>query len=99
LILLDEPLTGVDRPTAVAIGDLIDGWKREGRSVMVATHDLESAARDYDLVLALNRHQVAFGPPATVCTEPVLRETFSGHVATLGAGEVVDTSHHHPGAS
>lgn len=99
LILLDEPLTGVDRPTAIAIGELIGAWKREGRSVMVATHDLESAARDYDLVLALNLRQVAFGDPAVVCTEPVLRETFSGHVATLAGGEIVDTSHHHPGAS
>ncbi len=99
LILLDEPLTGVDRPTAGVIAELIGRWRDEGRSVMVATHDLESAARDFDRVLALNRHQVAFGEPADVCTEPVLRETFSGHVASLAGGEIVDTSHHHPGAA
>jgi ABC-type Mn2+/Zn2+ transport system ATPase subunit len=98
LILLDEPLTGVDRPTGRAIDGLIGRWREEGRAVMVATHDLEAAARDFDLVLALNRRMVAFGPAAEVCTEAVLRETFSGHLAKLGA-ELVDTSHRHPGAA
>jgi ABC-type Mn2+/Zn2+ transport system ATPase subunit len=98
LILLDEPLTGVDRPTARVIGELIARWRDEGRAVMVATHDLDSAVRDYDLVIALNKRLIAFGEPAAVCTEPVLRETFSGHVARIGGGDVVDTSHHHPGA-
>jgi ABC-type Mn2+/Zn2+ transport system ATPase subunit len=99
LILLDEPLTGVDRPTADAIRGLIRRWRGEGRAVMVATHDLESAARDYDLVVALNRKLIAAGPPVEVCTEEVLRRTFSGHVAVLGDGEIVDTAHHHHGAS
>jgi len=99
LILLDEPLTGVDRPTATAIGKLIRRWRDEGRTVMVATHDLESAARDYDLVLAINRRAIAFGPAADVCTEATLRETFSGHVVRLHGEDIVDTSHHHHGAS
>jgi ABC-type Mn2+/Zn2+ transport system ATPase subunit len=99
LILLDEPLTGVDAPTAARIGELIAGWRREGRTVMVATHDLESAARDYDLVLALNRRLIAAGPGGEVCTEEILSRTFSGHVARLGEEMLVDTSHHHRGAS
>ena len=36
---------------------------------MVATHDLESAMRDYDLVIALNGRVVAFGPPAEGSTQ------------------------------
>jgi len=99
LILLDEPLTGVDRPTAEVISGTVARWREQGRTVMVATHDLESAMRDYDLVIALNGHVVAFGPPAEACTAEVLRETFSGHVAILDGGEIVDTSHQHPGAS
>lgn len=98
LILLDEPHSGVDRPTAGVIDRLIAEWRDGGAAVMVATHDLEAAARDYDLVVALNRRVVAFGPAAEVCTAEVLRETFSGHVARLDGGELVDTSHHHHGA-
>ena len=99
LILLDEPLSGVDRPTGEAIAELIGRWRDEGRAVMVATHDLEAAARDYDRVVALHRRVVAYGAAAEVCTEEVLRETFSGHVARLGEDEIVDTSHHHHGAA
>jgi manganese/zinc/iron transport system ATP- binding protein len=94
LLLLDEPFTGVDRPTHAALRGLLAGWRDEGRTVVVATHDLERARSDYDLVLCLNRRLVAFGPAAQTCTEAVLAETFEGHV--VRAGElIVDTSHHH----
>jgi manganese/zinc/iron transport system ATP- binding protein len=97
LLLLDEPFTGVDRPTGEAVRELLGRWRAEGRTVVVATHDLESAARDYDLVLCLNRRLVAFGPAADVTTEPVLAETFAGHVVRIGE-LIVDVSHHHHGA-
>jgi manganese/iron transport system ATP-binding protein len=97
VLLLDEPLTGVDAPTAASVRELLDRWRAEGRTIFVATHDLESAARDYDLVLCLNRRVVAFGPARETCTPEVLAETFSGHV--LRVGELVfDLSHHHHGA-
>ena len=97
LLLLDEPFTGVDRPTEDTVRKLIDAWRDEGRTVMVATHDLARAARDYDLVLALNRRVIAFGPAATTCTEDVLAATFAGHVARVG-GLLIETEHRHPGA-
>jgi ABC-type Mn2+/Zn2+ transport system ATPase subunit len=97
LLLLDEPFTGVDRPTEDTVRKLIDAWRDEGRTVMVATHDLARAARDYDLVLALNRRLIAFGPAAETCTEEVLAATFAGHVARVG-GLLIETEHRHPGA-
>jgi ABC-type Mn2+/Zn2+ transport system ATPase subunit len=97
LMLLDEPFTGVDRPTHDALRELLKGWRDAGRTVVVATHDLESAARDYDLVLCLNRRLVAFGPPAETCVEDVLAATFAGHVVRVG-DLVVDVAHHHHGA-
>ena len=97
LLLLDEPFTGVDRPTEDTVRKLIDAWRDEGRTVMVATHDLARASRDYDLVLALNRRVIAFGPAAQTCTEDVLAATFAGHVARVGE-LLIDTEHRHPGA-
>jgi ABC-type Mn2+/Zn2+ transport system ATPase subunit len=97
LLLLDEPFTGVDRPTEDTVRQLIGSWRDEGRTVMVATHDLARAARDYDLVLALNRRLIAFGPAAETCTEDVLAATFAGHVARVG-GLLIETEHRHPGA-
>ena len=97
LLLLDEPFTGVDHPTEDTVRKLIGTWRDEGRTVMVATHDLARAARDYDLVLALNRRVIAFGPAADTCTEDVLAATFAGHVARIG-GLLIETEHRHPGA-
>lgn len=98
VLLLDEPFTGVDAPTRARVRALIDRWRDDGRTVLIATHDLASAARDYDLVICLNRRLVAFGPAAETCTEDVLAETFAGHVVRVG-DLVVDVSHHHHGAS
>ena len=97
LMLLDEPFTGVDAPTGEAIGALMRRWRDQGSTVVVATHDLQSAARDFDLVLCLNRRVVAFGPPAETCTEEILTETFAGRTVKVGA-TLIDVAHHHEGA-
>ena len=97
LLLLDEPFTGLDAPTAGALRERIKSWREEGRTIVVATHDLQSASRDYDLVLCLNSRLVAFGPPADTCTESVLGETFAGRVVRVG-DLLIDTAHHHHGA-
>lgn len=97
VLLLDEPFTGVDAPTRVALHDLLRRWRQEGRTVIVATHDLQSAGRDFDLVACLNRRLVAFGRPAETLSEPVLAETFAGRVLRVGE-LLVDVAHHHHGA-
>jgi ABC-type Mn2+/Zn2+ transport system ATPase subunit len=76
VLLLDEPFTGVDRPTAEVIRALMRRWSSEGRTILVATHDLERAAEDFDMTLALNRHVVAFGPAADLATDEVFHRTF-----------------------
>jgi manganese/zinc/iron transport system ATP- binding protein len=97
VMLLDEPFTGLDAPTRATLMGELAGWRKQGRTVVVATHDLQSASRDFDYVLALNRRLVEFGPAAEVCTEDVLARTFAGHVVRVG-DLIVDTSHHHHGA-
>jgi ABC-type Mn2+/Zn2+ transport system ATPase subunit len=97
LLLLDEPFTGVDAPTREAVHGLLASWHQDGRTVIVATHDLASARREYELVLCLNRRVVALGDPAETLTEPVLAETFAGRVLRVGE-LLVDVAHHHHGA-
>jgi ABC-type Mn2+/Zn2+ transport system ATPase subunit len=97
VLLLDEPFTGVDRPTGDALRALFAHWREQARTIVVATHDLESAARDYDYVLCLNGRRIAFGSPAQTCTEKILAQTFAGHVVRVGE-LIVDTAHHHHGA-
>jgi ABC-type Mn2+/Zn2+ transport system ATPase subunit len=97
ILLLDEPFTGIDAPTHEAIRSLLARWRAAGRTVVIATHDLESARSDYELVACLNERLIAFGPPDVAATEEVLARTFAGRVVRVGS-LLVDVAHHHHGA-
>jgi ABC-type Mn2+/Zn2+ transport system ATPase subunit len=99
LLLLDEPFSGLDDRSAERLMDLIDELARDGRAVMVATHDMEQT-RSWDRVLCLNVRQVAFGPPAVVLTRDVIEQTYGGSIVMLpaegdGAAAGVLPAHHH----
>ena len=99
VLLLDEPLAGVDPASAALIGDVFDELRTGGRTLLVSSHDVESARR-FDLVLCLHRRQVAFGPPAVVLDRATLQATYGREMIVLGGAEparAVTVQHHeHP---
>jgi ABC-type Mn2+/Zn2+ transport system ATPase subunit len=99
VLLLDEPFSGLDDPSSDRLMRLIDDLAREGRGVLVATHDMEQT-RVWDRVLCLNVSQVAFGPPGVVLTREVIERTYGGSIVVLpAAGQApaagVLPAHHH----
>jgi len=86
LVLMDEPLNGLDAPSQEAILSLLEKLRQEKITVMVATHDLGQAASHFDRVMLLNRHIIRFGPPHEVLTSENLLHAYSGH-AQLIKGE------------
>jgi ABC-type Mn2+/Zn2+ transport system ATPase subunit len=101
LLLMDEPFAGVDAASARRVSAIIDRLAEEGCGVMIATHDIDQT-REWDLVLCLNRRQVAFGPPESTLTPHVLEETHGGAIIRLpapAAGEKTQAAvlppHHH----
>jgi energy-coupling factor transport system ATP-binding protein len=65
IALLDEPTRGMDGAASDALRRVLDGLRAEGCSVVVATHDLELAARIADRVVALEDGTVRdLGAPA-----------------------------------
>jgi manganese/iron transport system ATP-binding protein len=68
LLLMDEPLSGLDLPSQEAILTILAGLRRQGITILVATHDLNQAAEHFSQILLLNRRLVAYGPPAEVLT-------------------------------
>ncbi|MCB1270728.1 MAG: metal ABC transporter ATP-binding protein [Microthrixaceae bacterium] len=94
LLLLDEPLTGLDVVSARTISEIMHAEKRTGRTVVFTTHDLGDAGTA-DVVLLLNTDQVAFGPPEDVLAAEPLREAFGGSVLQLDNGSVVLDDPHH----
>ena len=66
LLVLDEPLTGLDLTSAATIDDLIHEQRDDGCTVILTTHDLDEA-RAADWVVLVSGRVVASGPPTTVC--------------------------------
>ena len=67
ILLLDEPLTGIDMTTAQAIDEVIHDEIKEGCSVVLTTHDL-SEAQIADHVILMAGRIVAEGAPEAVLT-------------------------------
>jgi manganese/iron transport system ATP-binding protein len=78
IILLDEPFTGVDVQTETAIVELLRALRREGRLMLVSTHNLGSVPEFCDQVVLVNRTVLACGPTAEVFTEENLTNAFGG---------------------
>lgn len=99
ILLLDEPVTGLDLVSKDVILGVIADEARAGRIVCTSTHDLDEA-RGCDRVVLLATRLVAEGTPGEVLTEANLREAFHGRVLRLPDGQLlVDDAHlHHHGS-
>jgi ABC-type Mn2+/Zn2+ transport system ATPase subunit len=94
VLLLDEPLSGVDGASAAGIERVFGELRDEGRTLLVATHDVHQAA-SWDLVLCVHGRQVAVGKPRETLTPEVLRETYGAELIVLeGGGAAVGVGHH-----
>ncbi|SMC17205.1 biotin transport system ATP-binding protein [Desulfacinum hydrothermale DSM 13146] len=67
VILFDEPFTHLDWPGSRALLDLLLNLRREGRTVVVSTHDVEKVLAHADRVMVLQGGRLADeGPPSEV---------------------------------
>ncbi len=55
LLVLDEPLTGLDAPTILVIQALLRAWADRGRAVLYTSHQLEVVERLCDRVAILHQ--------------------------------------------
>lgn len=93
VVLLDEPLTGLDVKSQAQIGSALEQARAGGRTTIVSTHSF-AEAEQCDLVLLLATKPVAFGPPDEVLTELHLQQAFGGRFVRVGNTLVLDDPHH-----
>jgi zinc/manganese transport system ATP-binding protein len=74
IVLLDEPFASVDATTCDDLLKLVRRWHDEGRTVMVALHDLEQVLAMFPETLLLARRAIAWGETATALTPERLLE-------------------------
>ncbi|HBR68499.1 MAG TPA: manganese ABC transporter ATP-binding protein [Rhodospirillaceae bacterium] len=66
LYLMDEPLSGVDMASEKIIIDILIALKKQGKTILVVHHDLQSVGSFFDEALLLNRTKISEGPIKTV---------------------------------
>ncbi|MEQ9094499.1 MAG: zinc ABC transporter ATP-binding protein AztA [Miltoncostaeaceae bacterium] len=86
VMVLDEPFAGVDARTEAALLDLLCQLRdREGRSVVIVHHDLQTVRSVFDWVLLLNVRAIACGPADEVMSDDNLRRAYAGAETGLAA--------------
>ncbi|MGH2530962.1 MAG: metal ABC transporter ATP-binding protein [Thermomicrobiales bacterium] len=101
LLILDEPTASVDVKTRDDILHLLVELNREGVTIVMTTHELNTVAAHLPRVLCVNGGIVAQGPPPEIFTSPVLSRTFNAemrvvHDPDTGGLLVAEAGRHSP---
>ncbi len=80
LLLLDEPLTGLDSQAQSDIFQLLEDLHQDCVTVLMSLHDLGQASRHFQRILLLKGGLVADGTPAEVLTHDHLTTAYGRHL-------------------
>jgi len=79
VLLLDEPVAGVNPTLTLRILKMIEQLKQEGRTIFLIEHDMEVVMNRCDWILVLHQgRKLAEGPPATVKADAQVVEAYLG---------------------
>lgn len=80
LMLMDEPLTGLDITSQNDIFNVIEKLKSRGVTMMISIHDLKIAASHFPKLMLINHNVKSFGSPQEVCTSQTLLDAYGGQL-------------------
>jgi manganese/zinc/iron transport system ATP- binding protein len=95
--LLDEPFIGVDQDTERIITSTLQELRDSGKTVLVASHDLQTVKGYFDMVCLMNVRLIALGAVDKVLTPENLALTYGAKSSFLSmeqfsANQTVETS-------
>lgn len=93
VLLLDEPISGVDVPNQETILRILSELSRQGKTMLLTTHDLHCNMDYFDALMALNRRLVALGPTQTILTSAVLAATYGAQIILADGSAVALATH------
>lgn len=92
LLVLDEPVQGVDVAGQAALYGLINDIRKQRQcGVLLVSHDLHLVMANTDTVICLNQHVCCHGHPAAVTSDPAYLALFGDAVKP----QVALYTHHH----
>jgi iron complex transport system ATP-binding protein len=94
ILLLDEPMTGLDLPSIQAITEVIDEERLEGCSIVMTTHSL-AEAQTADHVILLSGRVITQGPAEQVLTVDFLTEAYGSSILKVDGEQLFFDDPHH----
>ena len=76
LIVMDEPLAGVDQTSEQIIMNKIKQLQKAGKTIVCVHHDLHTLKKYFDHVIFINKYVIANGKIDDVLTEENIRKTY-----------------------
>jgi manganese/iron transport system ATP-binding protein len=83
LMLMDEPLTGLDVNSQEEVFGILDRLQQQNVTILVSLHDLKMAAERFDRVMLLNHRMLGLGIPDDVLTPENLVPAYGGHLTLV----------------
>ncbi len=77
VLLLDEPFTGLDKPSSETLSNLLSQLALEGRLIIASHHDLATVETLFNQALLINKGSHGFGPPSELLNEKSIAATFN----------------------
>ena len=93
ILILDEAFSGVDVASQEGVLDVLRDLRNDGKTILVATHDLNTLSDRFDEVICINRHICAQGDPNEVFTKEVLIELYGSHADMFDGHQIARHSH------
>jgi zinc/manganese transport system ATP-binding protein len=89
LLLLDEPTSGVDLKTRDDILHLLADLNRDGMTIILTTHELNTVAAHLPWVVCVNHRLIAEGDPDVIFTADVLGRTYGADLRVVRQDGIV----------
>lgn len=85
IILLDEPMSGLDEVMKEIVGDLIFSMHKRGMTIILIEHDIQAVMELSHTVMVLDYGQkIAEGTPDEIYRNPLVVEAYLGGAARAG---------------
>ena len=81
IYFMDEPFSGVDMASEKTIFDVLLDLKKEGKTIFVVHHDLQSVKEYFDWMILINKRIVASGLTSNVFNSEQLQKTYGSKLS------------------
>ena len=84
LLLLDEPVAGLNGEETAAVGEQLMLLRRSGHTILLVEHDMDLVMRIADQIVVLDSGRcIATGTPAEVRRNPLVLEAYLGRMEAM----------------